>query len=267
VARQTRRESTPTVEEGGSNQAADDPVITQYNQLKRDLATAQSKYTENHPDVIDLKKKVARLEPRVKEVLEKQTAAREARLRALAQRASGAEVDPGVAVLDPALERQLTQYTDQYNDAQLEAKRLRGEEKSLKEQIALYQRRIEDTPRGEQELAFLTRDYDLTRLNYQSLMNKKIQAQMAENLERKQEGEQFNVLDPARIPQGPIKPDRNKILLMGCVIGFGLGAGLAWFRESLDKSFHAVADVESYLELPVLATIPNLKEEEEKKAA
>jgi uncharacterized protein involved in exopolysaccharide biosynthesis len=168
--------------------------------------------------------------------------------------------------LDPALERLLAQYTDQYNDAQLEAKRLRGEEKSLKEQIVLYQRRIEDTPRGEQELVLLTRDYELTRLNYQSLMNKKIQAQMAENLERKQEGEQFNVLDPARIPATPIRPDRNKILLMGCVIGLGLGAGLAWFRESLDKSFHAVADVESYLELPVLATIPNLNEQEKKAA-
>jgi uncharacterized protein involved in exopolysaccharide biosynthesis len=267
MARQVRRESTPTVEEGGSNQAADDPVITQYNQLKRDLASAQSKYTENHPDVIDLKKKIAKLEPRVKEAVEKQTAAREARLRALReQRGSGAEVDPAVAVLDPALERLLNQYTDQYNNAELEAKRLRGEEKSLKEQIVLYQRRIEDTPRGEQELVLLTRDYELIRLNYQSLMNKKIQAQMAENLERKQEGEQFNVLDPARIPQRPIKPDRNKILLMGCVIGLGLGAGLAWFRESLDKSFHTVADVESYLELPVVATIPNLNEEEKKAA-
>jgi polysaccharide chain length determinant protein (PEP-CTERM system associated) len=267
MARQTRRESTPNVEEGGSHQVTEDPVITQYNNLKRDLTTAQSKYTENHPDVIDLKKKIAKLEPRVKEAVEKQTAAREARLRALReQRRSGAEVDPAVAVLDPDMQRQITQYTDQYNDAQLEAKRLREEEKKLKEQIVLYQRRIEDTPRGEQELVLLTRDYDLTRLNYQSLMNKKIQAQMAENLERKQQGEQFNVLDPARTPQSPIRPDRNKILLMGCAIGLALGAGLAWFRESLDQSFHTVADVESYLELPVLATIPNLNEEEKKAA-
>jgi len=270
LARQTRRESTPYtpyVEEGGNNQAPDDPVITQYNQLKRDLTTAQSKYTENHPDVIDLKQKIAKLEPRAKEAVAKQTAAREARLRALReQRASGTEVDPAVAVLDPALERLLTQYTDQYHDTQLEAKRLRAEEENLKGQIALYQRRIEDTPRGEQELALLTRDYELTKLNYQSLMNKKIQAQMAENLERKQQGEQFNVLDPARIPERPIKPDRNKILLMGCAVGLALGVGLAWFRESLDQSFHTVADVESYLELPVLATIPNLKEEEKKAA-
>jgi polysaccharide chain length determinant protein (PEP-CTERM system associated) len=268
MARQARRESTPNVEEGGSIQATDDPIITQYNQLKRDLTTAQSKYTENHPDVIDLKKKIAKLEPRVKEAIEQQTTAREARLRALREhRDSGTELDPAIAVLDPALERLLAQYTDQYNDAQLEAKRLKGEEKNLKEQIVLYERRIEDTPRGEQEIAVLTRDYELTRLNYQSLMNKKIQAQMAENLERNQQGEQFNVLDPARIPERPIKPDRNKILLVGLFVGLALGVGLAWFRESLDQSFHTVADVESQLELPVLATIPNLKEEEEKKAA
>ena len=87
---------------------------------------------------------------------------------------------------------------------------------------------------------------------------------MSENLERKQQGEQFKILDPARLPEKPIKPDRNKILLIGAVIGLALGLGLAWFRESLDQSFHTVLDVESYLEIPVLATIPNLEEEKKK---
>jgi uncharacterized protein involved in exopolysaccharide biosynthesis len=271
LARQTRRESTsrgPTsnVEEGASDQATEDPLITQYNQLRRDLTAAQSKYTENHPDVIDLKKKIAKLEPRVKETVEKQTTAREARLRALAQRASGTEVDPAVAVLDPALERLLDQYTEQYNESQLEAKRLRGEEKNLKEQIVLYQRRLENTPRGEQELSTLTRDYELSKTSYHSLLYNKLQAEMAENLERKQQGEQFKVLDQARVPRWPVKPNRNKILMMGFCLGLALGAGLAWFRDSLDKSFHTVTDLESYMELPVLATIPNLKEEEKKAA-
>ena len=167
--------------------------------------------------------------------------------------------------LDPNTERLLNQYTEQYNSALLEAKRAKEEVKNLKEQMVLYQRRIEDTPKREQELTLLTRDYDLMKTNYQSLLDKKIQAQMAENLERRQQGEQFKILDPARLPVNPIKPDRNKILLIGCVIGLAAGLGLAWFRESLDQSFHTVLDVESYLELPVLATIPNL--EEEKKAA
>jgi len=55
-------------------------------------------------------------------------------------------------------------------------------------------------------------------------------------------------------------------LLIGAVIGLMAGFGLAWFRESLDQSFHTVSDVESFLEIPVLATIPNLKEEEKKAA-
>jgi capsular polysaccharide biosynthesis protein len=52
---------------------------------------------------------------------------------------------------------------------------------------------------------------------------------------------------------------------MGAVIGLALGLGLTWFRESMDQSFHTVSEVEQYLELPVIATIPNLKQE--KKAA
>ena len=92
---------------------------------------------------------------------------------------------------------------------------------------------------------------------------------MAENLERKQQGEQFKILDPARFPEKPIKPDRNKILLIGCVIGLAAGLGLAWFRDSLDKSFHTTSDLEDYLGIPILATIPNLREEmkKERKAA
>jgi capsular polysaccharide biosynthesis protein len=99
------------------------------------------------------------------------------------------------------------------------------------------------------------------KTNYQSLLQKKIEAQMAGSLERKQQGEQFKILDPARLPATPIKPDRNKILLIGSVIGLVAGLGLAWFRESLDRSFHTVSDLEDYLGVPVLATIPNLKEE------
>jgi uncharacterized protein involved in exopolysaccharide biosynthesis len=109
------------------------------------------------------------------------------------------------------------------------------------------------------------RDYDLMKSNYQSLLDKKIASQMAENLERKQQGEQFKVLDPARIPERPIKPDMNKILMIGFALGLGLGVGLTWLRESLDQSFKTVSELETELGLRVLATIPNLKEE--KKAA
>jgi len=274
VTRRDTPEGPIVVEETGTDRLPEDPLVTQLSNLRRDLAAAQAKYKDTHPDVIDLKRKVARLEPRVKEVLEKQEAERiaakeerEARAKALRARREETVVEtPQPPPLpDPALDRLLTQYTDQYNAALLEAKRMKEEEKNLKEQIGLYQRRVEETPKSEQELTLLTRDYDLLKTNYQSLLDKKIQAQMAENLERKQQGEQFKILDPARLPEKPVKPDRNKILLIGLFLGAGMGAGLAWFRETLDRSFRKESEVEAYLGFPVLATIPNLKEE--KKAA
>jgi polysaccharide chain length determinant protein (PEP-CTERM system associated) len=237
----------------GGGSFSEDSLVTPLNNLKRDLATALTKYKETHPDVIDLKKRIAALESQV-----------EAKLKSTREGITEENVQP--TMLDPDSERLLTQFTEQYNNALLEAKRSKEEVKNLKEQIALYQRRIEDTPKKEQELTLLTRDYDLLKTNYQSLMDKKIQAQMAENLERKQQGEQFKILDPARLPEKPIKPDRNKILLIGGVIGLMGGLGLAWFRESLDQSFHTVSEVEDYLEISVIATIPNLREEKKKAA-
>ncbi len=243
---------------------AGDPLIAQLNLLKSELSTAQSKYTENHPDVINLKKKIEKIELKLKKQEEKQETAKTDRPQAntdIITTGTFPTAAPG-----PTTDQFLLQYNRQYNEALLEAKRLKDEQKSLKEQIGSYQRRVEDTPKREQELTMLTRDYDRLMANYQSLLDKKIQAQMAENLERKQQGEHFRILDPARLPEKPIKPDRNKILLMGAVIGLALGLGLTWLRESMDQSFHTVSEVESYLETPVIATIPNLKAEERKAA-
>jgi polysaccharide chain length determinant protein (PEP-CTERM system associated) len=236
----------------------EDPVVSQWRQLNRDLNSARSRYTENHPDVMELKRKIANLEPKIEELVKEQDAMIEARLKE--RRPRTGEI-PRTPILDPVAERLLTQYGDQLRENQLEVKRLKGEAQHLKDQIALYQRRIEDTPKREQELGLLTRDYDLLKGNYQSLLDKRIQAQMAETLERKQQGEQFKILDPAPLPGKPVRPDRNKILLIGAFIGMVAGLGLAWFRESMDESFHSESDLEAYLGLPVIASISNLREE------
>ncbi len=249
-----------------SERGPGESLVAQLSALKRDLANVESKYTGSHPDVVDLKRKIAALEPRVK----KQEEERERRLRALRERQEEMMIDGNSqatsSLLDSGTERLITQYKAQFKDTQSEAKRLKEEMGNLKEQIALYQRRIEETPKREQEMVEINRDYDILRVYYQSLVDKKFQSQMAENLERKQQGEQFKILDPARLPERPFKPDRNKVLAMGGFFGLAIGFGLAWFRESMDRSFYEASDLETYLELPVLATILNLNKEEKKAA-
>ncbi len=269
-----------------------DPLVIQWNNLKRELESAQAKYTDNYPDVILLKKKIAELEPKAAEALAKQAAAKEAWAKEreawvkekeawVKEREAWAKEKEVLArerkdhrpvrqsppprpapTIDPYTERLITQYRERINEAVIEIRRLRGEEKNLKDQILFYHKRVEDTPKREQELALLTRDYDLMKKNYDSLLEKKIQAQLAENLERKQQGEQFRVLDPARLPEKPIRPNRNKILLLGALLGMAFGVGLAWLKENIDQSFHSEADLKSVLGLPLIAVIPNLREKE-----
>jgi len=257
IPRPTAGGQTAIGEENLPQRTSDDPTVTQWNQLKRELTAARAKYTESHPDVVDLKRKIAKLEPAAKEILEKQRALIEA------QQGRASRNEP-IVTSDPATDRLIAQYHEQYTAAVLEAERLRGEEKKLKEEIVSYKKRIEDTPKMEQEFSLLNRDYDLLKTTYQSLKDKKIQSQMAENLEKKQQGEQFKILDPARYPEKPVKPNREMILMIGAFIGLAAGLGLAWFRETLDQSFHSEEELQEDLGLPILATLPNMKEERTK---
>jgi len=237
------------LEDPDSHRVSEDPLI-QLLLLKKELTIAQTRIKETHPDIIELKRKIAVLESEL-EVGSK--AEREEKGKA------GGNLTP--PKLPPGAGRGYNQPTEQYNSSVLETKRLKEEERNLKEQMALYKKRIEDTPKREQELVLLTRDYDQLKANYQSLLDKKMQAQMAENLERRQKGVQFKILEPADLPGEPVKPNRNKILFIGAWVGLVMGLGLTWFRESLDQSFRTAADLEDYLEIPVLARVPNLRRE------
>jgi uncharacterized protein involved in exopolysaccharide biosynthesis len=146
---------------------------------------------------------------------------------------------------------------------ELEIKRLQGEDSKIKARMAGYQARVENTPMRELAMANLTRDYQNTKESYETLLKKSQEAQQAENLERRQKGEQFKVIDPARIPEKPMQGRVFKILLFGLLLGMGFGLGLAFVREQMDRSFRDPEDLETTMEFKVLANIPKI----EKKAA
>ena len=122
----------------------------------------------------------------------------------------------------------------------------------------MYQTRIENTPIREQTIALLARDYQNSKETYESLLKKREEAQQAENLERRQKGEQFKVIDPAIIPEKPFKPNIQRILLFGLLLGMGSGFGVAFFREQMDRSFRDAEDLEVAFESKVLASIPRV---------
>lgn len=200
--------------------------------LTRNLEDLQSKYKDNHPDVISAKKKLSDLEKK------KNTG--------------------GFNILkkDP----RYLELKNQLTVVDLDIRRFAGEERALAAQMSKYRDRIERTPAREQDMASLLRQYQSTKTAYEALLKKSQDAQQAENLEKRQKGEQFRVIDPARVPEKPFSPDILKVLLIGLFAGICSGIGLAFIREQMDRSFHDVGDAESALGLKVLAIIPRIGE-------
>jgi polysaccharide chain length determinant protein (PEP-CTERM system associated) len=214
---------------------------TQLEQLENQLSDLQAKYTEKHPDIQVVRKRIAELEAEIeKGKLEKE--------KGLKEGGKGRSVNP-----------RSREIRDQLILTEREIERLKEEDAKLRVQMAKYSERVEKTFTREQEMALLTRDYQNVRETYQALLKKSQEAQQAENLERRQKGEQFKVIDPARIPGMPFKPDIPKILLFGLLLGLGSGFGMAFFREQMDRSFRDAEDLEATLGLKVIANIPKVE--------
>ena len=128
----------------------------------------------------------------------------------------------------------------------------------LKKEIKIYQARVEKTPDREQELLSLNRDYGNLRNLYDSMLNRKLEASISVSMEKKQKGEQFMVIDPAKVPVRPISPDARKIMLITMILGLGIGCGLIYLTELLDTSYRSPEDAEKDLSVPVLISLPFL---------
>ena len=150
----------------------------------------------------------------------------------------------------------LLQYRTQYTEITQEMRRLEADIADTKRQIDIYQKRVENTPKREQELLSLRRDYQNIQTTYDSLLERKLESEIAVNMERKQKGEQFRILDPAKQPQKPVKPDMQKLFIMVVGAGLAIGGGIIFLLEYLDNSFKRPEDIEAELDLPVAVHRP-----------
>jgi hypothetical protein len=135
-----------------------------------------------------------------------------------------------------------------------------AEEQRLRSVLGMYQARIEATPVREAELTALMRDYETLQQTYRSLLAKKEESQISANLEKRQIGEQFKIVDPARIPERPISPNRPQLYTLAVLGALLIGLGLAAAAEYFDRSLRNEADVRAALNLMVLATVPSIRD-------
>jgi polysaccharide chain length determinant protein (PEP-CTERM system associated) len=219
-----------------------------------ELRAAEVRLKPEHPDVIRAKRLVADLEQAVQD---------EAALTA-----SQAETPAKLPTASETVKRNrlnALQFEIESLERQI-ADKTKGQQQLLAD-LQTYQGRIEAVPTRESELASLMRDYDTLQGLYRSLLTKREDSKVAENLERRQVGEQFKIIDAPRMPETPFWPDRQQIDLIGAVAGLALGIGLAALLEFRDKSLNAEADVAAALGLPVLAMIPSIVTSMERRRA
>jgi uncharacterized protein involved in exopolysaccharide biosynthesis len=158
------------------------------------------------------------------------------------------------------LKAQIEDIDRQLEDKQQEDRRLRGV-------IGQYQGKVDVVPTRESELVELTRDYGTLQTTYASLLAKREDSKLSWDLEQRQIGEQFKVLDPASLPEKPANStQRTGALAGGAVGGLFLGLLLAAFLEYRDSTFRSDNDVQRLLNLPVLAVVPMLASDLERHA-
>lgn len=203
--------------------------------LREQLEIVESRYTPRHPDVVRLKRLIAELEG-------KQGKNNDG--TGLANKEKGARV-AGARPAPP----------DPSEQTIMEIQSLEEDIAKIKQQILVYEKRVENTPKREQELLSLNRDYDNIQKAYNSLLNRKLESEIAVNMERKQKGEQFKILDFARLPEKPIQPNMQMIFAAAVVAGLGLGAGLVFVSDLANPSFRLLSEIEA-LGVPVLAAVP-----------
>jgi polysaccharide chain length determinant protein (PEP-CTERM system associated) len=219
----------------------------QLEAAQQQLTALQSKYTDQHPDVIKMKGQIEYLQRKLTEENAK----------------SGKDVQAQDTDLRDDKSKLLEPTSIQQLRGQIRALKLAIEEKTkeqdkLKLQIRAYEGKVQLSPVVEEQYKQITRDYQTALNFYTDLLTKKNQSAMATDLERKQQGEQFRVMDPPNLPEKPSYPDRELFAAGGLGAGLFLGLAIAVLLELRDTSIKSEMDVQFYLELPTLALMPSI---------
>ena len=217
-----------------------DTIQAELTRLRNERVDLKARYTDSYPDVVKI---------------DQQIKAAEAMLAAAKKSAPVVTATPKEANAADS-NASTAQIKSQLEANRLEIQNGEAEQKRLETQIAEYQGRLDATPVREQQLAEVRRDYDQSRKNYEDLLSKKTQSQLATSLEERQQGAQFRIIDPPSLPMTPSGMTHVKISLGGLVAGLVIGIGLVFLMETLDHSLRDEEELRDKFAFPLLMGLP-----------
>lgn len=243
-------EPETAVPKAAADTKAPAPRLSRLATLRAQLAAVEGHYTEQHPAIRKLRGEIATEEAR-----EAQTKPAEVK----AETQETAPVQP--AEVRPPSPRRRASYSNPVLESQIktideEIAKHKQEQARLLKLIAGYQRKLENIPVNEQVIATLVRDYDISKAHYQQLLNNQLSAETATQLEVRQKGEKFKILDAAQPAERPSRPDRKLLNAGGSLAGLALGLLLALVTEFLGVSITSPEQIAEATNIPVLEVIP-----------
>ncbi len=216
-------------------------VENQIKLLREKLVDLEAHYTPQHPDVVKTKQMIATLEKSLQD-----------------NSSPGQTSSPAsTTVKEKGLASPNVQHLrDGLHVLQTTIREKSAEQARLQQEIKEYEGRLELTPAVKEEYKRLTRDYQSAQGFYDELLRKTSESEMSTNLERRQQGEQFRVVDLANLPEKPSFPNRLEFAGGGLGVGLCFGIALALLMEFSQKAIRGESDIEFYLKLPVIVGIP-----------
>lgn len=210
------------------------------NATQTAYAEAARKYSIDHPDVKRLSREI--------EALKTQIADTKSVAPSVAPEVTSTPDNPVYVQLQARLQATNTDISA-----------LSAQKAGLQSKLATLEERITRSPEVEREYRELTRDYETAQTKYQEVFAKRREAELASNLESKQRGERFTMIEPPAIPEEPSKPNRLVIALLGVIVSLGGSVGAGAFVESIDSRVYGRMGVARILGVAPLAVIPILE--------
>ena len=209
------------------------------DQLNVLLVNLKNKFSAEHPDVVNTKAEIIKLEERIK-------------ASANSKKSTYRPDNPAYITLASQLASVRAEMAS--GDSQIRELKSRQED---------YKARINITPNVEQEYKAILMEQNNTQEKYNDLTRKLMESKVSQGVERQNKGERFTIIDPARLQEKPYKPNRMAILLVGLVLGLGAGVGTASVKEFTDTFVRTAATLTLNTSFPVLGSIPEIMSENE----